>query len=780
MGKNATNSRVIDGADTTRTIMIGSPKLAVARRPSALWWREVKHAEISSVVFSAENGDSSVLDSGVIDHTFLATNNAENTIAVWSKIEEDRAAYIFACAPRSADEKPARLSQSGSYKPTASIDENGTAVVAWSRIDGRTQNIECALGPEWKNSFGLSDTQWASRPCSCVVAAGEFFIGWDELDRRGGSVSGCLIDNRGGARSVTVFHKRNSGVRYINTACARVDRGVLITAVRVEDAVSNSGIVDQYHTIAAALIDVESLEVTALDDVASLDHGLLADPELRTNVWGYLGRRLFPGVLSTGAVWWERKLRHDGFTVTDDAVGVLCCKEPDFESWSAEKVIHRESHLYDVESGPDEELWVLHRPVIQDVTHQLVLEHIEKSDIRDCEESWLAAKGYRAFSFPDSPPTPDSTRPMANDHADEQLQLYWGDAHVHSSISFDPEGEPDEMLHYARDLARLDFVALTDNDSLYTAWLRVFDRVHSAHLADTWSEPGRFVALDGFEYTRPDLPDSHRNHRSVLVRGEPGSLFRWDDPAADNNEIAGPDHRNVDGLKAGAERIDGLLICHHADWVLSDSELETGIEAVSSWDTYIHNAEAIRAEWNRGRRLCLIGGSDGHRRNAGLGGALTGVWARELTREGILQAISHRRTIATQGRRPSIDFRLVDAEGTALFMGDYGHLSGAISAHIEIEVEPGREDRIEMVELLHRERTLASWSSSETHDGGTKLSIDQRLEGFDSIAANQVLKLKDPKYLYLRMRHTGAERQFPSNVADARGPWAWTTPIWWS
>jgi hypothetical protein len=172
--------------------------------------------------------------------------------------------------------------------------------------------------------------------------------------------------------------------------------------------------------------------------------------------------------------------------------------------------------------------------------------------------------------------------------------------------------------------------------------------------------------------------------------------------------------RDLDGLVAAAERIDVLLVSHHANWTISDSPLETGIEAVSSWDTYFHNAEAMRAEWNRGQRLCLIGGSDGHRRNAGLGGAVTGVWARELTSTGILEAISNRRTIATQGRRPMVDFRLSDSEGNSLMIGEHGKLSGEITATISISVEPGYDDRLEFIELLHREKTLVSWSSSES------------------------------------------------------------------
>ena len=776
-------SRTIDGIDRSELVMIGSPKLAVGRGPSALWWREPRLTESASVIFSPDGDRTMALDEGVIDHTHLGENRSGSFVAAWSKIDSGNA-YVFVIDPIEEDTAN-RLSAAGSYKPAVAIGEEDSASVAWSRIAGKTQHIEYSLGPDWSAPVALTEGRWASRPCVTALKGSGFFVAWDELDPRGGSVAGRIIGVDGHSRGVDIFKRTGPGVRYINVSCALVDGIVLLSAVRIEDAISAQGVVAQYHTIAAALIDPSAAEVQLLDDVARIDHALLPDPDLRSNVWGYLGRRLYPRTLPTGKIWWERKLRHDGFTVTDDAVGVLCSKDLDISSasWSEESIIHRGSYLYDLEAGHDGSLWILHRPVIQDVTHQLVMQSIEESEVTLCEEKWLAPTGYRLWTRPriESGLKSDDNADKRHviNHGDQEYRLYWGDSHVHSSISFDPEGEPDELLHYARDVAGLDYVALTDNDSLYTAWLRRFDRSHTSHLAETWTDPGHFVALDGFEYTRPDLPDSHRNHRSVLVRGTPGSLFRWDDSAENDNAVSGADYRDLDGLVAGAERTDVLLIAHHANWIISESPDETGIEAVSSWDTYFHNAEAIRAEWNRGRRLCLIGGSDGHRRNAGLGGAVTGVWARELTSAGILDAISKRHTMATQGRRPMVDFRLNDSEGNSLMIGEYGKLSGDITAKISISVEPGYDDRLELVELLHRERTLMSWSSSETEASGSRFSVAHRLEAFDSIAANQVFNLQSPKYLYLRIRHAGPEIQLPSNVAPARGPWVWTTPIWW-
>jgi len=109
--------------------------------------------------------------------------------------------------------------------------------------------------------------------------------------------------------------------------------------------------------------------------------------------------------------------------------------------------------------------------------------------------------------------------------------------------------------------------------------------------------------------------------------------------------------------------------------------------------------------------------------------------------------------------------RLADGEGGRLFIGDAGPLDGPITARVAVEVEPGRDDRIERVELLSGQTVAAEWTAADT-DAGRRLEADCELpparEGF----------------VMLRIRHVGEEVRCPSNVAAARGPWAWTSPIW--
>jgi hypothetical protein len=121
------------------------------------------------------------------------------------------------------------------------------------------------------------------------------------------------------------------------------------------------------------------------------------------------------------------------------------------------------------------------------------MEKITPAGEHESRYEWLSPQTYAPIALPLKPKREEQSTELNG----STLGLYWGDPHVHSSISIDPEGEPDELLHYARDLAQLDFVALTDNDALYTSWLNRWDRARASELAAAWTEDGRFVALEG-------------------------------------------------------------------------------------------------------------------------------------------------------------------------------------------------------------------------------------------------------------------------------------------
>ncbi len=645
---------------------------------------------------------------------------------------------------------------------------------------------------------------WTARASVCAIPPRSFFIVWEEYEPEGCTIRGAWIrmariDADLSIEQFTVFpsdeSRRSPHKRYLNPTCIYTEGSVLIAAVEITDVISETGVRDQSNRIVSAMIDisedVESARPTKQNIIyvgspALLNHGLLADVVDPTGVWGYLGPRRRPMLLPGGTLVWERKLVHDGFTPDVEATGVLCCSVFDFDKlqWGEELVLHRGSYSYEIASVRDG-YRLLHRPVDPEKTHGLVLE--KQSEAPESAIELLSPEnGYRKIEVgkrdssnprqttenSDSTKTPRRTR---NGYADSagRYQLYWGDPHVHSVYSKDPEGEVDELLYYAKEVAGLDFVAITDNDEHYSSWLRTWERNRGFAVERAWHHEGSFVVLDGFELTY-NLPGKSpvKNHRTVLLPSPSGELVRWSD---DDSDRPGA----VERLVEFGETTGALSIAHHQTWRISDSESLTGTEACSGWDAYFHDAEHITSLWDSGRTVCLIGGSDNHRRNPGHGGALTGVWSKGLEYSAIIEGLASGRTIATQGRRPIIDFTLVDEEGTKLFIGDKGRLGKKIRINLRVDVEPESGDTIELVELMHRRRTVMNWSREDTEADGKKLDVSCELTGADSMKDQSGLYLRPPKYLYVRLRMNGKDIRFPSNVANARGPWAWTTPIWW-
>ena len=762
---SAAEAVVLDGGEPEQHTMIGSPKIVCAQGPAVAWWRQGRGSDIAEILFWRAGADPLVLDRGIVGENTLASGHAGELTVLWSKTTTDTC--VYACNPLT-DETPTRISGSKASSPNSAYDDAGRLLAVWSRIIAKRQVIEGCFGPAWGQSFLIHGQGWCSRPVACPLTGDRFLVVWDELRPGGGSVRGKILDTSAGPiREVTVFSASRPSQRFLTPACGHLPEGILVAAVAAEDVVDERAVVDQRHRLVCVLLEQEGEELSPLESPARMDHGLLSDPAGNTAVWGYLGNRLRPGVLAGGRVFWERKQQHDGPTTA--STGALCCRDldPSLRNWSGETILHRGGLLYDLAADIDGNHWIVHRAVVQDRGHRLALEKLLPAAQPIPARRWLEPSGYRLIELP-RPST--RTHPRIREKS-ETLQLFWGDPHVHSALSLDAEGHPDELLHYARDLAGLDFVALTENDEMYTCWLTTAERLRGCELAEAWTEDGRFVALNGFEYTFPGSAERNKNHRTVLLPGRRRDFFRWSDPDLNGGDPA--------ALAAAADRADALLFCHHQNWELSGSNRELGIEAVSGWDTYLHDPDLIHRTWAANRRLCLIGGSDGHRRNPGFGGALTGVWAKELSQAGLIEAISKGRTIATQGRRLTVDFSILDQNGARLFIGDYGTLEGDLSVRIRVEVETGYDDRIQHVELVQGSRTVANWSEGDTSQEGTRLEVDYHPFGLDSGGRTVALQLAAPHYLFLKVRQNGPDRRYPSNLAAARGPWAWTTPIWW-
>ena len=354
--------------------------------------------------------------------------------------------------------------------------------------------------------------------------------------------------------------------------------------------------------------------------------------------------------------------------------------------------------------------------------------------------------------FVDKKPRHDGQVGFSERPRDGEYQLYFGDPHLHSSLSADLEGDQEELYLFARDVAKLDFAAFTENDYVgFTHPLTDFAWERSKRNAAIFNEPGQFTTFVGWEYTLhagPGSPGTRNSHRSVLFAGDDGPLFSWID-----GDTPLPEDlvRRMQGQRV-------LLHHHHpSGYDITDDQLERNIEICSGWWNCMANnsfVSALHGLLAQGLQLGFIGGSDNHERNPGLGGALTGAWATENTREAIFAAFRARRVFATTGLRPDLRLTVAGAR-----MGSSAETAIPPDVHVQVSCEAPirsieiiRDGAVAMQRLFKDTAVDLLWSDEECPRG--------------------------KHYYYAHVVFEGETETLPWNRAPAFGIDAWTSPVW--
>lgn len=345
------------------------------------------------------------------------------------------------------------------------------------------------------------------------------------------------------------------------------------------------------------------------------------------------------------------------------------------------------------------------------------------------------------------------------------LRLYWGDLHaqsehhvMHSQAKDFRQGgwskgiscgTVDECYGYAREIAMLDFMALTDQGaSLTGAWEMCQAKVRE------FNEPGKFVTFKGYEAGAPC------GHRNVIYS---------------TDEIEPPlDAKRFSNFHPQVlydyyrERRDAILIPHHVktwtDWTYHDPELEPVMEVYSCWGQsewpgldlwgkgQTPGAGAQEA-FRRGYRMGMMASSDNHvgmpgrsyfgdrQAHTPFKGGLCAVWAPDLTRQSLFDAIRRRHCYGTTGARIIVRF---DVDGRV--MGSAFRPAGqTVLATIEVH----GTDEIRSAEIVA--------------PGGTVHQLAMARGGTDRIRETVELQAGAP-YYYLRLTQADGER-------------AWTSPV---
>ncbi len=300
------------------------------------------------------------------------------------------------------------------------------------------------------------------------------------------------------------------------------------------------------------------------------------------------------------------------------------------------------------------------------------------------------------------------TQTPAMDGVFEDYNLYWGDIHTHSAFSVDcverekMDMTPGDLMDAARFRAGLDFYATTDhhqpqdparNHIGATNWRKLIDAVETHH------EPGAFVTFPGIEYR--------------CTRGDTVVLFNW---LPDYSEIDREAWTDVRALWHALEGRDYLTIPHFhnpgrldpGDWWRPEGAANDRVEPVleifschgsyEREDALEHHIPLIKASRSdrygahflrEGYRYGFVCNSDGHKGHVGTNG-VTAVFARDLTREAILDAYRRRHVYGTTNAR------------IRLIVTGNGHLMGEVVANTPekyLEIDVMGENPLKRIDL---------------------------------------------------------------------------------
>jgi hypothetical protein len=254
-----------------------------------------------------------------------------------------------------------------------------------------------------------------------------------------------------------------------------------------------------------------------------------------------------------------------------------------------------------------------------------------------------------------------------------QHPIYWGDMHGHTGIS-DGKGSLDDYFTHARDVAKLDFVVVSDHDFGSAApwkmpketWKLTQDK------ADQYTVSGKFVAIAGYEWTsQPKYwtpeeplfkgPVKYYNHKNVYFLSRVDYLFSAKDPAYNSPNLLAQAVQRVGGLiqnnhlNSGADGRDQFDYAPAYSSVVVNTEMWPDTMLYKG-KTYTGDSEKILRDFlNKGGKTGFVGSTDTHE---GKPAAKTAVLAKELTRPAVFEALRRRRSYAVFNARIVLDFKI--------------------------------------------------------------------------------------------------------------------------
>lgn len=356
----------------------------------------------------------------------------------------------------------------------------------------------------------------------------------------------------------------------------------------------------------------------------------------------------------------------------------------------------------------------------------------------------------------------------------DDLQVYFGDMHVMSAAGRTGVmmlGDTDYAYQWARDVQGLDFSVVT-NSGTGEKW------EDDLRVDDEFNEDGRFVTIPAME--------------RYAVTGHKNLYFR-------STDVPALPKCSVDEMFDWLAELDvpSMAIAHHPnahsetsryfawgpqDFTTSDPRFERlveicqcrgsmevekvgGVVSLGGLGSSIQSALAL------GLRLGFVGGTDNHRAQPGskrsnlgglvadeiVNGGYTAVFAPELTREAIFDALWDRRCYATTSRRILLDV----AMGEHPMGSDLSAEESAPFAHERsIAIHAIAHEEIERIDIVRNNRTVEE----------VEITAEQEtLTYTDPMPLAEVPPVSDeaPDVVFYYVR-----------VIESDGNMAWSSPIW--
>jgi hypothetical protein len=157
-------------------------------------------------------------------------------------------------------------------------------------------------------------------------------------------------------------------------------------------------------------------------------------------------------------------------------------------------------------------------------------------------------------------------------------QVYFGDTHLHSILSYDADRPPDYVYWRQRHQQRHDFAFLSDHDMIGTPGFVGLDTIqgrtadewdYMTRLADEWYEPGEFVTLHAHEWT--SYWYGHRNVYYAPTEARTG-VVHHNRPS----DVEPFDSQTPGELAERLEGRDTLVIPHSTAWPTAAVEYAWG------------------------------------------------------------------------------------------------------------------------------------------------------------------------------------------------------------